>query len=370
MKKYLSIIACLLLGITFFTACDDDNDGPVNPNPTNVADGVFIINEGSYYASINGTLDYLDYATGSVSRNIFETVNRRSLGGTPNNGVINDSTLYIACTDENKVEMINTRTMRSIGSIDVDAPRELATDGNTVFVTSYTGRVSAISTVTRSLVLTSDSVGNQLEGIVSLGDFVFVANSYELKTQGGSDVYDYKTQVNVLSKYDLNIVRTYTVEKNPTQMVTDGRYVYVVCMGDYATVTPCVERIDAANQTVTKLFDATMIAYDGSMSLYYVNYPYGSTPTYGWYDISTGTNTKLNLTDAPQFPYSIGVDPVSGDFFVAAQSPNPDAPQYASYTADGYLVRYDKRMNKVAQYTIGLNPGTLVFNSHRARNNR
>ncbi len=68
-----------------FTSCTDDDDSPVFIDVT-VADGVFVLNEGSYFSGINGTLDYLDYKTATMSNNILADI--YNLGGTPNNAII------------------------------------------------------------------------------------------------------------------------------------------------------------------------------------------------------------------------------------------------------------------------------------------
>ena len=62
MKKYLLSIAVLMAATISFTSCDDDDDCPTCPPPaTIVQNGVYVINEGSYYSQINGTLDFLGY---------------------------------------------------------------------------------------------------------------------------------------------------------------------------------------------------------------------------------------------------------------------------------------------------------------------
>lgn len=120
MKKYLLSIAVLMAATISFTSCDDDDDCPTCPPPaTIVQNGVYVINEGSYYSQINGTLDFLGYdvakGTYSMTRNIFEDVNGRSLGGTPNDAlIVGDSVLCIAVADEDRVEFVNTTTRRQM----------------------------------------------------------------------------------------------------------------------------------------------------------------------------------------------------------------------------------------------------------------
>ena len=66
MKKYLLSMAVLLAGTMAFTSCDDDDDNGItdpviDPVLTVDVDGVYVINEGSYYSQINGSLDFLNF---------------------------------------------------------------------------------------------------------------------------------------------------------------------------------------------------------------------------------------------------------------------------------------------------------------------
>ena len=53
MKKYLLSLAVLLAGTVAFTSCDDDDDNGngsiIDPVLTHNVDGVYVLNEGSYY---------------------------------------------------------------------------------------------------------------------------------------------------------------------------------------------------------------------------------------------------------------------------------------------------------------------------------
>ena len=119
MKKYLLSIAVLMAATISFTSCDDDDDCTTcTPPVTIVKNGVYVINEGHFNSQISGTLDFLGYdvakGTYSMTRNIFESVNARSLGGTPNDAlIVGDSVLCIAVTDESRIEFVNTITKKA-----------------------------------------------------------------------------------------------------------------------------------------------------------------------------------------------------------------------------------------------------------------
>lgn len=366
MKKFLSSLLCLLLGFTVFTACDNNNDLP-NHEHSVVADGVFIVNEGSYFSQINGAIDYLNYSNNAVNRNVFKNTNGRSLGGTPNSAVICNHEIYIACADENRVEVMNDSTFSSVAQITVESPREVATDGEYVYVSSYTGKVTKISS-THHVVGTSGIIGSHLEGIVALNGYVYVCNSADGSKQYTDPDY-YLKSVLRLDKTSLGLEKEITVEKNPTALLTDGNYVYVLCSGDYKIIKGCIEKISNQDNSVSKIAEATMMAYNNGNYLYYANAPYDGVPTYGVYNITSQTTVDFTI-EGPKFPYSMGVDPISGDIFISALNPNPDYPSYASYTTDGILYRYTSAGALKKTYTIGVSPGTLVFKNHSQTTNK
>ena len=185
MKKYLLSIAVLMAATISFTSCDDDDDCPTCTPPVSIVqNGVYVINEGSYSYQINGTLNFLGYdvakGTYSMTDSIFEKVNGRSLGGTPNDAIIfSDSLLCIAVTDENRIEFVNTTTKKAYAAVTISQPRELAYErgSNYIYVSSYTGKVYKIDMTTRTIAGESEKVGANLEGIAVVGNKLYVCNS-------------------------------------------------------------------------------------------------------------------------------------------------------------------------------------------------
>ena len=168
-------MAVLLAGTMAFTSCDDDDDNGgvlIAPVQTVDVDGVYVINEGSYYSQINGSLDFLNFDKEAnaftMSRNIFDAANGRSLGGTPNNGLMYaDSVLCIAVTDENRVEFVNVNNNVAYDAVSITSPREIATEGDYIYVTAYTGKVYKIDMRTRSIAGESTQINGNLEGIAA-----------------------------------------------------------------------------------------------------------------------------------------------------------------------------------------------------------
>lgn len=364
MKKYMKLLACLLAGAFVLTACDDD-DPVVHYREVAVSDGLFIVNEGSYFSQVNGSLDYLDYATGKVHRNVFSAANGRSLGGTPNNAVLCGSKLYIATQEENRVEVVDAKTMKAFEPISVTAPRELCTDGEAVYVSSYTGEVSKVDTLTLKVTAKSAKVGANLEGIACRQGYVYVCNAWE---NLGNYQYAYYTNLVKLSAQNLQKVKDVTVVANPNQLIASGDDLYLASWGDYSPSAPATIQHISLDDQVTMLALATYMAL-GKDKLYLISSSYdeqwNEVNTYQSYDLKTGeTKTFVDGKDISS-PCAIGVDPVTDDVFISSRQSfaNPND----AYVNDGYVVRYRADGSKVGTYNCGVNPGTLVFVGHNER---
>lgn len=352
MKKLLSF-AILLVGILAFSACSDDDDNSIDYGPKNIAGhGLFVVNEGSYFSQINGSLDWVSLSGDSVARNVFLQTNAISLGGTPNDAVIDDGRLYIASTDENRVWIVDAYSSKLINFVRVKNPRHLAAADGRVFVSSYTGKVYAIGEKEQALVDSSEVLGQRLEGIAVRNGNIYVCNSCSP---------DYQTYFTNVVKLDQNLdkQKDITVAANPNEIVSTSDGIYVNSWGNYSSVSSDVQKIDD-NDVVTSLgVQATMIAA-GNGGLYMVN-PYGyPSATYTFYNFSTKKTSEFIKGTELFSAYSIAVDPANGDVFIASQKKDAST-GYASYTTDGYLCRYHSDGTFVKQYAIGVSPGTLVF---------
>ena len=367
MKKYLLSIAVLMAATISFTSCDDDDDSKTCPTPaTIVQNGVYVINEGSYYSQINGTLDFLGYdvakGTYSMTDSIFEKVNGRSLGGTPNDAlIVGDSVLCIAVADENRVEFVNTTTKKADAAVSIDNPRELAYESgsNYLYVSSYTGKVYKIDMTTRTIAGESEKVGANLEGIAVAGNKLYVCNSCS------SDYTTYYKNVVELNASTLAKNQDIEVVDDPVDVINAGSAIFILSMGIYADKDkPATVQMLKDGQLST-IGNATMMAYDAyNDQLYMINAPYGGDKEYKVYNLKNGQTTTF-LTNPDIFsPYSLAVNPVNGDVFISAQVESAEYPGSASYNTDGKLYRYSSAGILLGTYDCGVNPGTIVCDSY------
>ena len=358
MKKIL-FCAALLMGTLVFTACsDDDNNGA--PEMVTVTNGLFILNEGSYYSHIDGSLSYLDYSTQELTNGVFAAKNGRSLGGTPNDAIIYGTKMYIASTDEGRVEVIDATTLESLDYTPLTQPRKLVGEGGYVYVTSYEGTVSRIDTTTYEIVETSEVIGANLEGITALNGFLYVCNAW-------NNDYTYNTNVVKLDAATLDKVSDITVVTNPTRILNDGTNVYVQSTGDYGEVVPTIQKIDANDEVTTHCNGLYMALYNGK--LYHVptttDANYVTLGSYEIYDLATGENTTFTEGDEIFSPAGIAVDPNTGIVYIS--SFRESVYGGVDYSGASYVVAYNSDGTMLQQYEAGVNPSTFVFqtSSHR-----
>ena len=353
----------LVLGAFVLVSCDLD-DEPKEYKEVTVADGLYILNEGSYFAQINGSLDFLGYLSNSVELDIFNTINGRALGGTPNHAIICGSKMYIATTEENRVEVVDVNSLKAFEPVEITAPRELCTDGQFVFVSSYTGEVSKVDTASLKVVAKSEKVGSNLEGIAFRKKSIYVCNSW-------NPDYSYNSNLVKLNAETLAKEKDITVAVNPNQLIADGDHLFLASWGNYADVSPEIQQIDLLDN-VTKLTNATHMAYANDY-LYLINTTYdekgNEINSYSVFNVTTKEETTFIVGRDIDSPCTIAIDPLMGYVFIGSRKKYLDAEgnMAVSYTQPGYVVCYSSYGALINRFPCGVNPGTMVFATHNAK---
>ena len=378
MKKYLLSFAVMVMGSALLTGClESDNNGD-SPSEYVVTKGVLVINNGSYYNGIDGSLTYVDFTGDSytVNQNVYKNANGESLGGTPNDVMCYGDKIYIAGSDENTVFVLNAKTFKLIekintvqemGSSEGVNPRALEAYGGKVYVSTYGGYVAVIDTGSVSVpphYLNSYKVGSAPEGMAVGGSTdadvaLYVANS------------DYGYGNGSISKISLANGSVTEIKndkiRNPQQLAVAGDVIYVLDWGYYdenwMQKDAGVYMINGS--IVSKVIpDATGMAAAGQSIVTY-NYPYGSSKaTYSVYNSvygSLGTFTPTGGT-AIESPAAIAIDPNTGQVYIASRSMDPDT-GYPSYTTPGYMNVYTGNGQFIgsSSFATGVEPHVIAF---------
>ena len=373
MNKYLLSLAVMAMGATLLTGClGDDSKGSDTPAEIPVTKGVFIINNGSSYQSIDGSLTYINYATmtPSAQQNVYQKVNKRSLGGTPNDVLVYGQKVYIVGFDENIIFVLDARnskelkkvsTIDLLGEADGKGPRRLAAFDGKVYFTTYgngdKGSVAAIDTTSFAL-QKQYQVGSYPEGLAFGIDDANIVTLYVANS-------DWSMGNGSISKIDItsgNVTNTeFEKVKNPQEIAveTTGN-LYVLDYGHYVEASKT--QLDAGvykisgNSVSLVVPNATGMAVYGPF-IYTFNDPYGSTtgPSYSVYDISSNSAAKLNLSGDSDHPIvspaAIAVDPITGNIFIASRQKDPDT---------GYPAYLPGFVNVYQGYGPNATPGQFV----------
>ena len=377
MKKYLLSLAVMVMGATLLTGCLGDDSNGNMPTEIPVTKGVFIINNGSSYQSIDGSLTYINYATmtPSAQQNVYQMVNGESLGGTPNDVLVYGQKVYIVGSDENTIFVLDAKNSRELKKVSTTAllgdaegrtPRRIAAFEGKVYFTTYgdgdKGYVAAIDTTKfdRNDPITFDAkyqVGSHPEGLAFGIDgtntvTLYVANS------------DYSKGNGSISKIDItsgNVTNTeFEKVKNPQEIAVAGDVLYVL---DYGHYDEAYNQTDAGvykisgNSVSLVVNNATGMAAAG-FYIYTFNDPFGGTtgPSYSVYDIRSNSTAKLNLSGDSDHPIvspaAIAVDLNTGNIFIASRQKDPDT-GYPAYAMPGFV-------NVYQGYGLNANPGQFV----------
>lgn len=364
MKKYLLSFA-VLASAMLFTACEKDNGKSYVTLP--VSKGAFVIC-GGHSSGIGSSLTYIDYSSGNAAQNQFKAVNHRELGMTANDALVYGEKLYIVVSGENTVEVLDTKTMRSIKQIKMvdlmgekgHSPRCITADGGMIYVSTYgssaadwntnttsgNGYVAAIDTLTFSL-KTTYVAGSFPEGVAVYGDYLVVANSdYSMGSKASISVID------VATGKDEPITDALITNPQKVAVADDG--IYVLDWGNFADVASGVRKI--TNSSVITLFDATFANFMGT-NIYACNVPWGSTPQdFIVYDITNGNKKTYPAgVDRYFYPLVINADPITGHIFIASLG------EEGGYKTNGYVIEYDANGKMLKTYECGVYPTAITF---------
>lgn len=340
------------------------------PTETRRVKGLFLLNEGNM-GSNKCTIDYFNIREGYYLRNIYPERNPeivKELGDVGNDLQIHDGKLYAVINCSNFVEVMDVRTARHLGSINIPNCRYITFSGDKAYVSSYAGPVQidpnarpgkVVEIDTETLQITREvTVGYQPEEMVATGGRLYVANS------GGYRFPDYDRTVSVIDLDSFQVVDTIDVAINLHRMELDryGR-IYVSSRGDYYGTGADVFVIDSRTGTVTgNLGISANEMYLCGDSIYLTGSGWSYTTqsnraTYAIYDTKQGRIVSDNfITDGTdqeiKLPYGVAVNPETKEIYIS------DA---TDYVTPGYLYCFTPDGKMKWKVRTGDIPGHFAF---------
>ena len=338
--------------------------------------GMYLLNEGNM-GSNKATIDYLDFSKGIYIRNIYGERNPnviKELGDVGNDIQVYGHRLYAVINCSHKVEVMDLRTCRRIGQIDIPNCRYIRFHGDKAYISSYVGPVSidpnaqlgAIFEVdTATLSITRQvTVGYQPEEFEIIGNYLYVANS------GGYRAPDYDSTLSVVDLTDFRQVKKIPVCVNPHRVRKDQyNRLWITSRGDHKDVQPqliCFSPI--ANSLLPIANPPTvseMVLMGDSMYFYGAHWSdetMSNQITYGVFNIhdtlpfeeqEVGSSLITDGTEKNiKIPYGIQVNPYNGDIYIT------DAKNYVS---SGQLHCYSREGKRKWSVRTGDIPAHMCF---------
>lgn len=232
--------------------------------------GFYLLNEGNM-GSNKATLDYYDYASATYRRNIYADANPdvpKELGDVGNDLQLYGNKLYAVINCSNKIEVMDARTAKRLGQIDIPNCRYVCFKGPYGYVSSYAGPVvtdashAQIGYVARFDTATLEiidrcEVGYQPDELTVIGNKLYVANS------GGYMMPDYDNTVSVINLITFTEEKRITVAKNLHRVRAD-QYgcLWVTSRGDYYNIPAKLYCIDSKTDIVIDSLDIAVSDLD------------------------------------------------------------------------------------------------------------
>lgn len=318
--------------------------------------GMYLLNEGNM-GSNKCTLDYVDYVQGYYVRNLYAERNPtviKELGDVGNDIQQYGSRIYVVVNCSNKIEILDARTARRIGQVNIPNVRYVRFHRGYAYATSYVGPVQLnnpnavqgavykIDTLSMKAVAKC-TVGFQPDELCVLGQYIYVANS------GGYMAPNYDNTVSVIELEGFKQVEKIPVAINLHHIKADSEgKLWVTSRGDYQGIHSkmfVLSKKKGRNEMqVTDTLDipCSNFCISGDSLYYYStewnNYTQKNSITYGI--INTHTKQQVSnrfITDGTEkditIPYGINIHPETHDIYVT------DAKNYVS---SGVLHCYGK----------------------------
>ena len=326
--------------------------------------GFYLLNEGNM-GSNKCTMDFYDYTTGTYIRNIYGNANPsavKELGDVGNDLRIYGNRMWAVINCSNKIEVMEARTARRVGQVNLANCRYIAFHEGYAYVTSYAGPVQInpgyeqkgmvvkIDTATLEKVDTC-IVGFQPDRLDIAGGKIFVANS------GG---YMFPNYENTVSVVDIGTFREegripVAVNLHHLMADSDGQ-LWVSSRGDYygntsaifcitdPAGTPQVRRI--TTQDGTDLVVENMTLRGDSLYVIGTEFSYATMQNhtnYGIVNVRTRqvltTNFITDGTDASIMePYGIAVHPHTGEILIGDARTHVNPGTLFCFSPEGLLL--------------------------------
>lgn len=212
------------------SSCSDDEPVTTDPAKGDYENGYFVTNEGPFQNG-SGTLTFVD-ADGSVSQNVYKTVNGDDLGNIVNSMYIEGDKAYIVVNNSHKIVVVNRFTMEKITVIEgqgINNPRYFVAKNGRGYVSNWGDPFNTSDDFIAVIDLNSDTVTDMVSVSEGPEKMILDGSNLFVCLQGA---YGINNQVFVMDINQNSIKDFIQVGDVPNSIVKDsnGR-IWVLCGG-------------------------------------------------------------------------------------------------------------------------------------------
>ena len=316
--------------------------------------GLFITNEGNFMYG-NASLSYYDTETRRVENEIFARANAQKLGDVAHSMVIRNGIGWVVVNNSGVIFAIDTHTFREVGRITgFTSPRciHFVSDEKAYVTQIWDSRICIVNPRTFSITgwieTGMDAESGSTEQMVQYGRYVF------------TNCWSYQNSILKIDTETDCVVAELEVGIQPTSLVLDcNDKLWTVTDGGfddspYGHEEPKLCRIDPERFEVECEFRFRTGDHPSDVQLN------GAGDTLYWIndDVWRMDVTAENLPARPFIEtagtiyYSLTVNPVNGDVYVA------DA---IDYVQNGIVMRYSAEGALLDTFTVGITPGSFCW---------
>lgn len=357
LRKFIYGAACALCALSLASCEDEPDDIIVGPDPAPKSVGAYILNQGTQGYGIPGSLSFIGY-NGKDQQEIFKAANGRVLGSTPQCAVAYGSRIYIGDSQSNLIEIIDANTYKSqktisLATAEANTPRSMVAKDGKVYISMYTGQVCRLDTASLAIDATV-AVGPNPDKIAIHGNYLYVPNSDGLNWMVG-----YGTTASKIDLGTFKVVKTFDVALNPTEFISNGTDLFLLCMGNYYDVPSTIYAVKA-DDTLQPVAEANIMAISDN-TLYYIYSPWGEPePKCYAYDIRSKSSARILTGNFVAAPVAMAYDSVAGTLVVTSNNTDPGTGA-ADYSIPGYANVYNSDLDLVASEPTGVTPAFIFF---------
>lgn len=357
--RHLLLIAFAALAVS---ACDSGTDTPTTSD-------IYVGNQG-LFSDNGGTVTRIDVATGTATQDAVP-----ALGGLVQSLVVQGDRLYTLLNfndsfsaNRGRIDVVDLTTGQRTGQIAVGTPRSMAIVGGTGYVSNfYTFSVTPVYLATGQTG-PAIPVGDNPEGVVAVGNRVYVATWGDANGNGGAG-----RDVRVISTENNTVVQLIEVGCDGPRalLADDDGEVWVFCTGytrydaDFNVISrtngQAVVLDGATGAVVTRIaLDAQLgtsaLGQDAAFSA--LNDEMYAVVGSGLARFDTRANALVGRVEIGGADIgAVAYDDATDRLYLGRLAAAPANP----FAADGFVSVHDRSGAETARYAAGVIPGAIAF---------